>query len=500
MQLRMRYSVMCITLVISWIWFDRLLPAYAGNGNLVLNPSFESKQGWEDWGGFERTEASKNSGRFAAAVNKYDGGAGRIIEGITAGKTFTLSGYGRVNQIGQEGILGVECLDQNGEKLQGGRVTLTFKTTAFTHKSVNITTVPGTTKIQVYVYVYHAVKNGVSYFDDISLVPSPCTLNCHTSNAAFLPHDWFAEPQPSKDIAARVKQLREKKIIYQMADIGLVNEEGELDPSNYAGLAQWIKVSKEIAPDQLIIVAINFNKRLLITESGEKQPNQRFGTIEFNRNLIQLVRTVLYDGVYAGGVAYRADGVHIDFEDFLPDDEVLANTLRSLREHALPEDRHFSVSAPVNYAKDKLWSQSYIRQIASIVNQINPMVYDQMGWDSPIDSPYAYQNLWRSEIKRYSDAIGNPQANGQKVQLVPIMPSYERRVIESNRMIYHDPYVESIYSASKGLISAINDGADVHGAGIFWWATFIGNYPELYPSSYYLLDQENWLEHWVNAS
>lgn len=80
------------------------------------------------------------------------------------------------------------------------------------------------------------------------------------------------------------------------------------------------------------------------------------------------------------------------------------------------------------------------------------------------------------------------------------MPAYERRTVEEIGVVYHDPYVEKIYSAAKGLVNASQTGAKIHGAGIFWWATFIGDYPELYPRMYYLQDQEHWMKEWVHHS
>ncbi|WP_301169750.1 hypothetical protein [Brevibacillus nitrificans] len=42
----------------------------------------------------------------------------------------------------------------------------------------------------------------------------------------------------------------------------------------------------------------------------------------------------------------------------------------------------------------------------------------------------------------------------------------------------------TLFSRQKAIASQA--GAKIHGAGIFWWATFIGDYPELYPRTYYL--------------
>ncbi|WP_419877593.1 glycoside hydrolase family 18 protein [Brevibacillus centrosporus] len=492
-----RCAFLFLTITLCRFFFSPFPISYAIDENLILDPGFETKQGWDNWGGFYMSPAAKNSGSFAAAVDQAEGGAGQIIDAAVPGKTYILKGNGSVNRIGQEGIIGAECLDKNGKRIPGGRVTLTFKTPSFEEKSASFTTVPDTAHIQVYVYVYHAIAGGVSYFDDISLVPASCTYDCHTNNAAFLPNDWFAETQAPAEIEARVKQLSQMRIRYQMADVGMLTEWGMLDARSYAGLAQWLRYSKEAAPDQVVIAVLNFNQRLTKDGNGNEQPNPLFGKETFNQNVNQIVQKLVHEGIFWDGKLYRVDGVHLDMEPFLPDDRELENTLRYLREHALSGNRYFSVAAPVQYGGEKQWSYEYIQRIASIVDQINPMVYDQMGWDSPIDSPYAYQTLWTTEMKRYSDAILSAKGN---CQLLPIMPAYERRTVEEIGVVYHDPYVENIYSAAKGLVNASQAGANIHGAGIFWWATFIGDYPELYPRTYYLLDQEHWMKEWVHHS
>ncbi|MGG1659098.1 hypothetical protein [Brevibacillus sp. NRS-1366] len=272
-----------------------------------------------------------------------------------------------------------------------------------------------------------------------------------------------------------------------------------MDPANYAGLAHWIKHSKQVAPNQQIIVVLNYNKRVISNKKGEKVANTEFGTDTFNKNINSLVNLFVNKGLLLDGNTYTADGVHIDFEAFLRNDSVLLGSLKYLRTNALASNRYFSVSAPVNFTPNKTWDSDYINAIAAVVNQVNPMFYDQMGWGSPIDSPDAYRLLWKSEVKRYSDAIGQTGPFQERSQLVPLMPSYERRIVKENLIIYHDPYVENMNTAILGLKSAIAEGANVHGAGIFWWPTFIGHDPFLYPANYHLLDQDTWMKNWVNS-
>ncbi|MTI55604.1 carbohydrate binding domain-containing protein [Geosporobacter ferrireducens] len=468
---------------------------------LITNPNFERRADWENWGGFSYTSASGQvyEGKYSAVVSQAEGGAGsKIISGIEPGQTYTLSGYGKVNKIGQVGILGVDCLDSEGNKIKDGKFIVAFSKTSFEKQSVSFTTVSGTAQLSVYLYVVELLEGGEVYFDNLSLVLEDYILKPQINNGAFLPQDWFNTVQAPDDIADYVKELKEQRIRYQFADIGVLYDDGTLEPKNYAGLGHWIYHSRQIDAEQEIILVVNYNQRVLLNDFGdEASRNPLFGTKRFNQNLNDIVDLLLNKGVLYENEYYKADGIHIDFEPFIPDDKLLLNTLAYLRKNALKENNHFSIAAPINYSDLKNWDASFIKQVASVVNQINPMLYDLMGWDSPIDNPQVYQELICSEIMRYSEAIGDIGPNGQPARLMPWVPAYERRFIEETLVIYHDPYIENIYGAVQGINKAIVDGANVYGAGIFWWPSFMGHYPSLYPKSYYLVDQSSWRKYWV---
>ncbi|OWR28506.1 hypothetical protein CDO73_18325 [Saccharibacillus sp. O23] len=482
---------------------DRTAEADA-NSNLLENGDFEKGTAWEDWGGFSYvTDAAQAyQGKRAAKLTKSEGGAGNLLTvAVKAGQTFVLSGYGRTVGQGQTALLGVECIDANGKKIPGGRSTVSFSKEDYQKKEIRFTAVPGTEKLLVYIYVIEAVPDGAAYFDGIVLqsASSSCTADCRVDNATFLSQDWFDTKQAPADIEKYVAEMKQFRIKYQFADLGMLDDSGNLAPKNYAGLANWIKYSKTADPDQKVIVILNFNKRVIADSAGEQVPNAKFGTASFNANVDALADQLVNKGVSVDGVLYKADGVHIDFESFVTDDPTLLQTLKYLRAHSLKNNAYFSISSPVDYSATKTWTGAYIQKIAQVVNQINPMLYDQMGWNSPIDDPVSYEQFWKSEVLRYSKAIGSAGPSSTPSQLVPIAPAYERRLIKEHLIVYHDPYVENIASAVSGLKSAIAEGANVHGAAIFWWPTFAGHYPYLYPESYYLVDQENWTTLWVNS-
>ncbi|MDB5052720.1 MAG: Fibronectin type protein [Bacilli bacterium] len=335
-----------------------------------------------------------------------------------------------------------------------------------------------------------------------------CSTNCHMNNAAFLNADWFAYAQTSANIQTYVSELAAKKIKYQFADIGLLNNtststNGALSAYNYAGLAQWIKFSKQTDPNQLIIIDLNYSDRFTRV-NGVKVANPNFGNATFNKNLNALIHKLVNVGIQIGGTGpfYKADGVHLDIEGFMQNDNTLLNTLKYLRNHALITNTNFSMSTPVDPTYSGTvkyqWSNAYIAQVAAVLNMINPMIYDQMGWGSDIYTTADYQKLWTDEITRYSKAIGNIGPGSIASKLVPTLPSYAMKVADDST-IYHDPAVENIHAALSGLNAAINlNSAMVHGVGIFWWSNFIGRNAPAYPAGLFTTDQSDWMTMWVN--
>lgn len=81
----------------------------------------------------------------------------------------------------------------------------------------------------------------------------------------------------------------------------MLTDLGTLDARNYAGLAQWLKYSKQAAPDQVVIVVLNFNQSLMQDGEGNEYPNPRFGTAEFKQNVNQVVHKLVNEGVSLEG-------------------------------------------------------------------------------------------------------------------------------------------------------------------------------------------------------
>lgn len=327
------------------------------------------------------------------------------------------------------------------------------------------------------------------------------------NNAAYLNSYWFdgTEPLTDEQIRERVLELRQYRINYQLADIGVLVSSGDtrngtLPEQGYKHLARWMQLSRETAPEQKVIVTINDGSRTL-WQSGKRVGNPNFGNATYNANLAAVADKLLNQGVAYGGVLHKADGLQLDIEGFLPDDPVLKATAQHVRT-VLDDGTIFSIAAP---ADEAVWSDAYIGEMAGIFNMLNPMMYDQMGWGSAVRSPETYRQFWQQTIVRYARAIahGNPGT-----MLVPTMPAYEKKIAEDGT-VYHDPAIENMANAAAGLKLArtqleldrtLNPAIDpngVHGAGIFWWSAFTLRTPDPRTGHDYSVDRGWWMDGWV---
>ncbi|WP_217558706.1 carbohydrate binding domain-containing protein [Paenibacillus sp. GbtcB18] len=135
--------------------------------NLIANPGFEDNlASWTNWGNTSTVTSPSFAGAKAARIASGEGGAGQIISGIPSGTTYVLSGHGSVSASTDTAIVGVDCLDANNNVL--AKNTLRFNQTLYEFKSTAFTTVPGTAKLQVYIYK-NADSGANAFLDDLSL-------------------------------------------------------------------------------------------------------------------------------------------------------------------------------------------------------------------------------------------------------------------------------------------------------------------------------------------
>jgi hypothetical protein len=286
-------------------------------------------------------------------------------------------------------------------------------------------------------------------------------------NAIYLQYEWFSGEVTltDSDRNNHILTLQDHGINQQFCDIGVIQDNGTLLAEGYAKLDDWIQMSRLVDPGQKIILVLNH---------GRRASNPKFGTVTFRNNLNKTVKNLIN--------AYAVDGIHLDIERFMNNDTKLLAILKTLK--TTLGTSHLSIATPVT-----VWSDVFITQVAQVVDQMNPMVYDTMGWGSWVVDEASYQSYFKNVITRYSSLLANLDC-----ELVPTLPSYELRTAEDGT-IYHDPKVENMKAAIAALNEAIAEGVLVNGAGIFWGSFYLGLYPNVYDG--YIQDQEEWKANWL---
>lgn len=284
-------------------------------------------------------------------------------------------------------------------------------------------------------------------------------------NAIYLDYGWFSGDADLTDDQRNdyIYLLQDHGITQQFCDIGVIREDGTLSPEGVRDLKQWIYMSRLVDPCQEIILVLNY---------GRRKSSKSFGTASFNEAMLDTIHTLI--------ALFSPDGFHLDIEGFLPNDLQLLKLLKLIKRVFYAH--HLSISTPAT-----VWTDGYIRQVAAIVDQMNPMIYDTMGWGSEVVDETSYKDYFKDKIVRYARLLA-----GTGCELVPTLPVYELKVAD-DRTIYHDPVVETM----KAAIEAIEESqTPVDGAAIFWGSFFLGLYPEIYNPDQ---DQHEWRKNWIGV-
>jgi hypothetical protein len=321
----------------------------------------------------------------------------------------------------------------------------------------------------------------------------------YVHNHAYLPEGWLFMPRTDSFISDNVKQMKKYSIEYQFNNIGTLKEDGTIDMNQIQEFGHWIKVSRETDPNQKIIAWIN----------GNTVKHVHGGT-EIRNHIVNSLKNMIETGFLYNGTYYKVDGIQFDLEPLRArwkDDPELLSLLQAVRQAVGPKV-HLSIATTV---WDNVWSNDYISKIAGVVDMLNPMIYDTQGPDSwkpwITRTGQEYEQLWKNTALRYSAAIA--ASNNPNCQLAPTMPAYDKRGYwdtdpsspdYNTYIVYHDPYIENIYHAARGLKQAISEGAKVYNSGIFYWENFIINGPDPRDNQDYSHARGWWLTEWVHNS
>lgn len=378
-----------------------------------------------------------------------------------------------------------------------------------------------------YVRIYCLEKKDWSYeiyeFQVYSGIQETEPVMQHTDNHAYLDSEWFDSIAPLTDNEIRdyVYQLKQYNIKYFFCDIGrwikVDNkekggvEELHITASQYADLGHWIKITKGIDPNLKIIATINASMSNSGKDSYFVENTAPYRDKEFGKTVKGEVATLIHQlckvGLYYDGTYYKVDGIHVDFEPFKPMYQTYFSEILTIARNNMEEGQHLSCAIP---GKNGSWSNAYATSIIDKVDMVNPMIYDCLGpanWGTVSDgvahnsSEYIQiikdSCVWTSSLIR--------ESNNKDCVLAPTLPVYEDRCEQTDEEGWPDPdskyiwyhlnTIENMMNALKGIHQAIEEGANIQSAGIFWWPNFIGERPDIYDK--YIEDQAIWMEKWV---
>ena len=145
-----------------------ITPTPIGN-NLISNPGFENGiTGWTSYGTTSVQSTNVNSGSNSAKIGgKSSNGIEKIITGLKANTTYTLTAYGKLSASGGTTVIGV--------KNYGGNV-IDKSITSISYSQISITFTTGTSNNSVTIYGWTNTRNTFMYVDDFNLLATSTNL------------------------------------------------------------------------------------------------------------------------------------------------------------------------------------------------------------------------------------------------------------------------------------------------------------------------------------
>ncbi len=257
------------------------------------------------------------------------------------------------------------------------------------------------------------------------------------NDALWLGHAWVDGRKGPQDVAALAARLHGTGIRDLFVHVGPLNRDGSLDPALRPRARWFVEAVHSALPKTRVLAWVGDivgGKGGLDLESAETRQRILVG-----------VGSVLTDGF---------DGVHYDFEpigDADPGYLTLLDVTHALVRHA---GRMLSVSAeqiePVPGGRwamealvghDSWWSSSYLRQVASRVDQVAIMSYDSVLWTAS-----AYSGFVRDETRIAFRAVP------PNVALLIGVPAYY------GHDLVHDSAAENVAAGIRGVRLALPHG------------------------------------------
>lgn len=339
-----------------------------------------------------------------------------------------------------------------------------------------------------------------------------------SENHAYVPYEWCSRDIGEKKIEQRLDTLQEYGIRYLYCDIGCyrVSASGNLSNSiAYEGLGRWIRAAHERG--MRVLACINY---AMSYGELERPEGGTFHDI-IQEDILRISEIFVKSGVECDGATYTADGVQMDVEPFRASyQEAYLQLMRAVRETVGAEPM-IGIATP---ARNRLWSEEYAAQIIELADLLSPMIYDSVGpvsWGGVsagvTRTRDQYIALTVNTCVWYAEQIAH--SSNPDCLLSVTVPVYDDRKsagspgypdADSGEIYYHLNYnkatgetLETLENCLIGVRRAMEQGAKVDGAGVFYWPSFLGEDTKYKPSRnlYYDFeaDQRAWKALWLNG-
>ncbi|MBX3065049.1 MAG: hypothetical protein KF726_18860 [Anaerolineae bacterium] len=257
------------------------------------------------------------------------------------------------------------------------------------------------------------------------------------ANAIWLGVEWVSEPQTDTAIESLGKSLTARGIRYLFAYTTYYKNSGTFN-DNYTYATSFIQTLKHYYPDLTVLAWIG----IPLTPG--------WGYADLNDSLL---RQQLLDLAVELTTDYGFDGIHLDAEPIYDGDQRVLTLLTDLRP-LLRADKLLSIATPAIFpvfaeqapANTPLgWSADYYRQIAAHVEQLAVMSYDS---GIGAEANWLYRQWMRFQVIQLTNALQNVASPPQLLLGVPVSEEHTST---------HDPTVENIETALRGIIDGLND-------------------------------------------
>ncbi|GFZ82795.1 hypothetical protein GCM10008018_30830 [Paenibacillus marchantiophytorum] len=225
----------------------------ADSVNKLVNGGFESGNSAWELDGTVINATYAHTGSNSLRLGSGETGVYQVVN-EPEGSKLRVSGWGKADS-GETVLLGVNCLDNDGRSIEGGKFEIGFSNADFKQKEIVFTTVPGTKKIRVYGYKLENVR-GYAYLDDITLTaeqtqqPEPTTQPIKP-NVNVIENAGFEENSQNWSFDGAMIDMGNKRSGTNAAKIGpgeggAYYKEITVSDNVYTiTIAGWGKVSKE---------------------------------------------------------------------------------------------------------------------------------------------------------------------------------------------------------------------------------------------------------------